>query len=196
MHSDLRSGSAASEEDVGFMSEALALAGRGLGLASPNPLVGAVVVADGRTVGEGWHEGPGTAHAEVMALAGAGDRANGATLYVTLEPCSHHGRTPPCAPAVVHAGIARVVVAMRDPNPLVDGRGFEVLRAAGIDVGEGVLGKEAARLIAGFARHTRTGPPHLEYSKGYQHGGQQELTLEPVLTPARAEHVAQRAEAT
>jgi diaminohydroxyphosphoribosylaminopyrimidine deaminase/5-amino-6-(5-phosphoribosylamino)uracil reductase len=141
------------------MRRALDLATNGLGLAPPNPMVGAVVVNGGRVVGEGWHEGPGTPHAEVNALRAAGERARGATLYVTLEPCSHHGRTPPCAPAVIEAGIATVVASVPDPNPAVDGRGFSILRAAGVPVVDGVLVEEGADLIAGFARHLRTGLP-------------------------------------
>jgi diaminohydroxyphosphoribosylaminopyrimidine deaminase / 5-amino-6-(5-phosphoribosylamino)uracil reductase len=146
-------------EDARFMERALALAERGLGLAPPNPLVGAVVVAGGEIVGDGWHEGPGTAHAEVVALRQAGDRSRGATLYTTLEPCSHQGRTPPCAPAVAKAGIARVVAAGRDPNPVVDGTGFRILRDAGIAVDEGVLAGVADRLNEGFAKHVTTGLP-------------------------------------
>jgi diaminohydroxyphosphoribosylaminopyrimidine deaminase/5-amino-6-(5-phosphoribosylamino)uracil reductase len=146
-------------EEVDFMRKAIALAANGLGLASPNPMVGAVVVAGGRVVGEGWHEGPGTAHAETVALSQAGALARAATLYVTLEPCSHQGRTAPCAPAIVAAGVASVVAACRDPNPVVDGRGFETLRAAGIRVNEGVLGAEASELIAGFAKHVVSGLP-------------------------------------
>jgi diaminohydroxyphosphoribosylaminopyrimidine deaminase/5-amino-6-(5-phosphoribosylamino)uracil reductase len=113
---------------------ALALAERGRGKTGDHPLVGAVVVRDGEVVGEGWYEYDGVRHAEVIALEQAGEAARGATLYVTLEPCSHHGRTPPCADAVVAAGIARAVVGARDPNPAVDGRGIERLREAGIDV--------------------------------------------------------------
>jgi diaminohydroxyphosphoribosylaminopyrimidine deaminase/5-amino-6-(5-phosphoribosylamino)uracil reductase len=146
-------------QDVRFMREALAVARRGLGLASPNPMVGAVVVAGDRVVGEGWHEGPGTPHAEVMALARAAETARNATLYVTLEPCSHQGRTPPCAPAIVDAGITRIVASMRDPNPVVDGRGFAILRQAGLEVEEGLLRDEAEGLMAGFAKHVRTGLP-------------------------------------
>ena len=146
--------------DEAHMRRALVLAANGLGLASPNPLVGAVVVdAAGRVVGEGWHEGPGTPHAEVMALTVAGDRARDGTLYVTLEPCSHHGRTPPCAPAVADAGVARVVASIRDPNPVVDGRGFALLREAGVEVSEGVLAREAKAQNAGFFRHVATGRP-------------------------------------
>src|SRR5262249_28526178 len=119
---------------VRYFQRALELAGRGRGKTRDNPLVGAVVVRDHDVVGEGWYEYEGVRHAEVIAFEQAGDAARGATLYVTLEPCSHHGRTPPCADAVVEAGIARVVVGARDPNPLVDGRGLERLRAAGIEV--------------------------------------------------------------
>jgi diaminohydroxyphosphoribosylaminopyrimidine deaminase/5-amino-6-(5-phosphoribosylamino)uracil reductase len=146
-------------EDARFMERALDLATNGLGLAPPNPLVGAVVVAGGEIVGEGWHEGPGTPHAEVIALRQAGPRAHGGILYTTLEPCSHQGRTPPCAPAVAKAGIARVVAAVRDPNPVVDGAGFRILVEAGVAVDDGVLVGAAARLIEGFARHVTTGLP-------------------------------------
>ncbi len=113
---------------------ALDLAERGGGKTGDHPLVGAVVVRDGEVLGEGWYEYEGVRHAEVIALEQAGDAARGATLYVTLEPCSHHGRTPPCTDAVVDAGVARVVVGARDPNPVVDGRGLERLRAAGVEV--------------------------------------------------------------
>lgn len=119
---------------MSHFERALELAGWGRGKTGDHPLVGAVVVRDGEVVGEGWYEYEGVRHAEVIALDRAGDAARGATLYVTLEPCSHHGRTPPCADAVVDAGIARVVVGARDPNPVVDGRGLERLRAAGIEV--------------------------------------------------------------
>jgi diaminohydroxyphosphoribosylaminopyrimidine deaminase/5-amino-6-(5-phosphoribosylamino)uracil reductase len=119
---------------VSHYRQALELAERGRGKTGDHPLVGAVVVRDGEVVGEGWYEYDGVRHAEVIALERAGDTARGATLYVTLEPCSHHGRTPPCADAVVAAGVARVVVGARDPNPVVDGRGIERLRAAGIEV--------------------------------------------------------------
>lgn len=143
------------------MRSALGLAERGRGLASPNPMVGAVLVAGGEVVGEGWHEGPGTPHAEVLALRQAGVRARGATLYVTLEPCAHHGRTPPCAPAVADAGVARVVAAMGDPNPLVDGAGFRILRQRGVDVAVGEGSREAAHLNRAFLRHVRTGRPYV-----------------------------------
>jgi diaminohydroxyphosphoribosylaminopyrimidine deaminase / 5-amino-6-(5-phosphoribosylamino)uracil reductase len=119
---------------VSHFEHALELAERGRGKTGDHPLVGAVVVRDGEVVGEGWYEYDGVRHAETIALQQAGDAARGATLYVTLEPCSHQGRTPPCADAVVAGGVARVVVGARDPNPLVDGRGLERLRAAGIEV--------------------------------------------------------------
>jgi diaminohydroxyphosphoribosylaminopyrimidine deaminase/5-amino-6-(5-phosphoribosylamino)uracil reductase len=119
---------------VSHFEWALELAERGRGKAGDHPLVGAVVVSDGEVVGEGWYEYGGVRHAEVIALEEAGAAARGATLYVTLEPCSHHGRTPPCADAVVAAGVARAVVGARDPNPVVDGRGLERLRAAGVEV--------------------------------------------------------------
>lgn len=156
-----RTASSKSEQtiDARFMELALSLAENGLGLAPPNPLVGAVIVAGGEIVGEGWHEGPGTPHAEVVALGQAGERAHGATLYTTLEPCSHQGRTPPCAPAVARAGVSRAVVATRDPNPVVDGNGVRMLRDAGVVVDEGVLADRAARLIEGFAKHVITGLP-------------------------------------
>jgi diaminohydroxyphosphoribosylaminopyrimidine deaminase/5-amino-6-(5-phosphoribosylamino)uracil reductase len=149
----------ANGDDARFMERAFELAEKGLGLAAPNPMVGAVVVSGGRIVGEGWHEGPGTAHAEIVALTQAGDQAEGATLYTTLEPCSHQGRTPPCAPAVARAGVARVVVVVRDPNPVVDGRGIGILRDAGVEVSEDVSEERGRRLIEGFAKHVRTGLP-------------------------------------
>lgn len=117
-----------------FLERALALAERGRGTTAPNPVVGAVVVRDGEVVGEGWHERPGGPHAEVVALEAAGKRARGATLYVTLEPCAHRGRTPPCAEAVVAAGVAQVVAAVGDPDPRTNGEGFERLRKAGVAV--------------------------------------------------------------
>ena len=132
--------------DENFMREALRIARHAEGRTSPNPLVGAVVVRDGKIIAEGWHRRAGTPHAEIHALNMAGSLAAGATLYVTLEPCSHFGRTPPCARAIVEAGIKKVVAAMSDPNPLVAGRGFEILRAAGVEVTVGVLEAEARAL--------------------------------------------------
>src|SRR4051794_8496431 len=116
--------------DDDYMRQALELAERGRGFVEPNPLVGAVLVRDGRVVGEGWHQRYGEAHAEVNALAAVGEAARGATLYVTLEPCCHHGKTPPCTDALQAAGVARVVAALGDPFPQVAGRGAEILRAA------------------------------------------------------------------
>ena len=145
--------------DEAYMERAIELARRGTGLVSPNPMVGAVVVSDGAIVGEGSHEGPGLPHAEVVALDRAGERARGATLFTSLEPCDHYGRTPPCTQAIVRAGIARVVSAARDPNPVVDGQGVRSLRAHGVEVLEGIREAEAQRLNAGFAKHVRTGMP-------------------------------------
>jgi diaminohydroxyphosphoribosylaminopyrimidine deaminase/5-amino-6-(5-phosphoribosylamino)uracil reductase len=145
--------------DEGHMRRALDLAARGEGRVSPNPLVGAVVISGGEVLGRGWHDGPGTPHAEVMALDDAGEGTRGATLFTTLEPCSHYGRTPPCAPRIVEAGIARVVTALGDPNPLVNGQGFAALRAAGIAVEVGLMRDEAARQNEAFLKHVRTGLP-------------------------------------
>ena len=126
---------------------------------APNPWVGCLLVRDGEVVGEGASEPPGRAHAEVGALTGAGDRARGATAFVTLEPCSHHGRTPPCADALIDAGITRVVAALEDPDPLVAGAGFARLRSSGIDVVVGVGADRAARDLAPYLHHRRTGRP-------------------------------------
>lgn len=151
----------ATSADEEFMSRALALAERARGLTSPNPMVGAVVVLGDRVVGEGFHAAAGSAHAEIQALAAAGDRARGATLYVTLEPCTHWGRTPPCAPAVVATGVRRVVAALQDPNPMIAGRGLEVLRRAGIEVAVGVLQARAAEQNRIFLTVMRQGRPHV-----------------------------------
>ena len=148
-----------SAADHEFMARALRLAERGLFTTTPNPHVGCVLVKDGLVVGEGWHERAGEAHAEILALRMAGDLARGATAYVTLEPCSHFGRTPPCADALIDAGVARVVAAMQDPNPQVAGRGLSRLVAAGISVASGLLETEARELNIGFvARMTRGRP--------------------------------------
>lgn len=141
------------------MARALRLAERGLNTTTPNPRVGCILVKDGRVVGEGWHERAGEPHAEAHALRTAGEQARGATAYVTLEPCSHHGRTPPCAHALVDAGVARVVAALRDPNPQVAGGGIALLTLAGIQVEVGLLQAEATELNIGFiARMTRGRP--------------------------------------
>src|SRR5882672_4670449 len=131
--------------DESWMRRALDLAERGRGHVEPNPLVGAVIVRDGRIVGEGWHEKFGQAHAEVNALAAAGDAARGATLYVTLEPCCHFGKTPPCTDAVLRSGVKRVVAAMADPFPKVAGGGVKLLRDARLDVDVGLCETEARR---------------------------------------------------
>lgn len=149
----------ATADDYRWMARALELAGRGLYTTTPNPRVGCVIVRDGQMVGEGWHVRAGQAHAEVHALAMAGEQARGATAYVTLEPCSHQGRTPPCAEALVRSGIVRVIAAMEDPNPLVAGKGLEHLRASGIEVLSGVQEAEANELNIGFvSRMTRCRP--------------------------------------
>lgn len=151
------------ERDESFIARALELARAGIGLASPNPHVGAVVLdANGNVVGEGTHTYAGVKHAEVIALEQAGERASGGTLYLNLEPCSHQGRTGPCADTVIAAGVKRVVAAMQDPNPAVSGRGFAKLRAAGIEVAIGVCEREARRLNEAFTKWIRTGLPFVK----------------------------------
>lgn len=145
--------------DADYMERALVLAGRGRGRTSPNPVVGALVVSDGVVVGAGYHERAGEAHAEVRALDAAGSLAQGATLYSTLEPCCHTGRTGPCTERIIAAGIRRVVAAVRDPNPRVAGGGFTALRARGIEVVDGVLEEEAARANQPFFTWVRNGRP-------------------------------------
>jgi diaminohydroxyphosphoribosylaminopyrimidine deaminase / 5-amino-6-(5-phosphoribosylamino)uracil reductase len=147
-------------QDEAFLRRALDLARRGIGLTSPNPNVGALLVdASGAIVGEGTHTYDGVKHAEVLAIEQAGEKARGATLYINLEPCSHQGRTPPCADAVIAAGIRRVVACIEDPNPLVRGQGFAKLRAAGITVASGFLADEARALNAPFAKYIRHQTP-------------------------------------
>ncbi len=148
-----------SAADVGFMARALRLAERGLYTTDPNPRVGCVLVKQGRVIGEGFHARAGEPHAEVHALRQAGEQARGATVYVTLEPCSHHGRTPPCAHALIDAGVARVMVAMQDPNPLVAGSGLALLESAGIHTHVGLLRTEAEALNPGFCLRMRQGRP-------------------------------------
>lgn len=148
-----------SPADHEYMARALRLAKRGLYTTTPNPRVGCVLVKDGAVVGEGWHERAGEAHAEVHALNAAGSSARGATAYVTLEPCSHHGRTPPCAEALIDAGVARVVAAMQDPNPQVAGRGMALLAAAGVDAECGLMESEASELNVGFVSRMARGRP-------------------------------------
>ena len=141
------------------MAQALQLAKRGLYTAAPNPRVGCVLVRDGAVVGEGWHERAGGPHAEVNALNAAGDRARGATAYISLEPCHHHGRTPPCDEALIAAGITRVVAAMDDPDPRTAGLGIARIRQAGIEVSTGVLESEARELNIGFVSRVTRGRP-------------------------------------
>ncbi|MGL5269562.1 MAG: bifunctional diaminohydroxyphosphoribosylaminopyrimidine deaminase/5-amino-6-(5-phosphoribosylamino)uracil reductase RibD [Selenomonadaceae bacterium] len=141
------------------MQQALQIAAYAAGRTSPNPLVGAVIVKDGRVVGQGWHRKAGTEHAEIHALRQAGELAAGATIYVTLEPCSHYGRTGPCSKALIDAGIQRVVIAMLDPNPLVAGKGVAMLKAAGIEVETGLLQAQAERLNEVFLKWIMTKMP-------------------------------------
>lgn len=148
-----------SAADQEYMIRALRLAAQGLETTTPNPRVGCVLVKDGVVVGEGWHERAGEPHAEVHALRNAGDAARGATAYVTLEPCAHYGRTPPCADALIDAGVARVVAAMRDPNPLVAGEGLARLELAGIKVESGLLEEDAQQLNVGFISRMTRGRP-------------------------------------
>lgn len=148
-----------SAQDSEWMAQSLHLAERGLYTTSPNPRVGCVLVKAGKLIAEGWHERAGEPHAEVHALRAAGDNARGATAYVTLEPCSHHGRTPPCADALIAAGVARVVVAMQDPNPQVSGQGIARLRSAGIEVECGLMEASARALNPGFISRMTRGLP-------------------------------------
>ena len=146
-------------DDKTYMALALEEAAKGRGTVSPNPMVGAIVVADGRIIGRGHHRRAGEPHAEVFALAEAGERASGADVYVTLEPCSYHGRTPACTDALIEAKVRRVVCAMRDPNPRVSGAGIQALREAGIEVSEGIRREEAERLNEVYTCYITTGLP-------------------------------------
>ena len=149
------------QQQVKMMRMALALARRGVGKTAPNPAVGCVIVRDGAVVGRGWHKKAGTPHAEVHALNDAGDLAAGADAYVTLEPCSHYGKTPPCAKALIEARVARVFVGMVDPNPLVAGNGIEMLRGAGIEVEVGILEGECRELNRPFIKWIQTRRPYV-----------------------------------
>ena len=149
------------EDDIRYMAQALRLARFGLNTTSPNPRVGCVLVRDGQVISEGWHQRAGEAHAEADALKRAGESARGATAYVTLEPCSHHGRTPPCADALIAAGVARVVCASEDPNPQVAGKGIARLQDAGVEVRSGILASEAIELNAGFFSRMQRGRPRV-----------------------------------
>ena len=148
-----------SAEDHAFMARALQLAERGRNTSTPNPSVGCVLVKGGRIIGEGWHERAGEPHAEVKAMAAAGGSVEGATAYVTLEPCAHHGRTPPCSEALVNARVGRVVAAIEDPNPLVAGKGLARLREAGIAAEAGCMAAQAEEAHRGFLHRMRTGRP-------------------------------------
>ncbi|MCV2869159.1 bifunctional diaminohydroxyphosphoribosylaminopyrimidine deaminase/5-amino-6-(5-phosphoribosylamino)uracil reductase RibD [Defluviimonas sp. WL0002] len=147
------------QDDRRFMALSIALGARGLGRVWPNPAVGCVIVKDGRVVGRGWTQDGGRPHAETVALAQAGAQARGATAYVSLEPCAHHGRTPPCAVSLVNAGVARVVSAITDPDPRVAGRGHEILRGAGVSVTTGVMAEAAAAAQSGFLTRIQHGRP-------------------------------------
>ncbi|MFZ3019017.1 MAG: bifunctional diaminohydroxyphosphoribosylaminopyrimidine deaminase/5-amino-6-(5-phosphoribosylamino)uracil reductase RibD [Gallionella sp.] len=180
--------------DSHWMAQALRLAERGLYTTSPNPRVGCVLVKSGVVVGEGWHERAGEPHAEVHALREANGAARGATAYVTLEPCSHHGRTPPCADALINAGVARVVVAMQDPNPLVAGRGIARLRAAGIEVECGLMETAARELNIGFCSRMTRGRPWVRSKVGMSLDGRTALAngVSQWITGAAARHDVQR----
>src|ERR1700756_1512892 len=154
------------------MEHALALARKGVGLASPNPHVGCVIVREGQIVGEGFHQYEWRDHAEIVALKSAGGRGRGGTLYVTLEPCNHTGRTGPCTEAIIASGVRRVVAAMEDPNPVNSGRGFERLRAAGIEVVTGVCEEEARRLNEAFACWIQTKKPFVTLKSALTLDGQ------------------------
>ncbi|HEX6496931.1 MAG TPA: bifunctional diaminohydroxyphosphoribosylaminopyrimidine deaminase/5-amino-6-(5-phosphoribosylamino)uracil reductase RibD [Acidobacteriaceae bacterium] len=174
------SGQPASQDDMQWMEAALALAREGVCLASPNPTVGCVIVRENRIVGRGFHQYAERDHAEVVALKQAGEAAHGATAYVTLEPCSHHGRTGPCARALIQAGIARVVAATADPNPLVQGKGFAMLREAGVDVSAGLLAAEARELNDAFAHYVRHRAPLVSLKIA--------ATLDGSIAPPRSMH--------
>ena len=154
------------ERDIDFMRQALAEAEKGVGRTAPNPAVGALIVKEGRVIGRGYHKKAGTPHAEINALASAVEDVAGATMYVTLEPCNHTGKTPPCSHAVAEAGIGRVVVGMADPNPLVDGTGMDYLREKGVEVVSGVLEKECVKLNLPFIKHITTGQPYIIMKAG------------------------------
>lgn len=158
--------SAFSAAESAYMARAMRLAARGQYTAHPNPMVGCVLVCDGDIVGEGWHKIAGEAHAEINALNAAGDRAAGATAFVTLEPCSHDGKTPPCAPALIKAGIAEVVIAMSDPFPDVAGEGIAALESAGIGVRTGLMAEAAAKLNQGFLSRVQRGRPYVRVKVG------------------------------
>ena len=180
--------------DYQFMSRALQLAARGLYSTDPNPRVGCVLVRDGAVIGEGWHARAGGPHAEVLALRAAGERARGATAYVSLEPCCHHGRTPPCSDALIAAGVTRVVAAMDDPNPRVAGQGLAQLAASDIAVESGLLADEAAALNPGFISRMRRGRPWLRVKMAMSLDGRTALAngVSQWITGEAARHDVQR----
>ncbi|OHY94087.1 riboflavin biosynthesis protein RibD [Vibrio rotiferianus] len=169
------SSSVFTSQDFEMMSRALKLAKRGIYTTAPNPNVGCVIVRDGEIVGEGHHHRAGEPHAEVHAMRMAGDKAEGATAYVTLEPCSHFGRTPPCAEGLIKAKVARVICAMEDPNPKVAGRGFQMLRDAGVEVQVGLLESEAIDLNKGFIKFMQMGMPYVQLKMAASLDGQSAL---------------------
>nr|WP_240634897.1 bifunctional diaminohydroxyphosphoribosylaminopyrimidine deaminase/5-amino-6-(5-phosphoribosylamino)uracil reductase RibD [Brenneria salicis]NMN92382.1 diaminohydroxyphosphoribosylaminopyrimidine deaminase [Brenneria salicis ATCC 15712 = DSM 30166]RBP67722.1 diaminohydroxyphosphoribosylaminopyrimidine deaminase [Brenneria salicis ATCC 15712 = DSM 30166] len=180
--------------DEPYMARALELARLGRFTTSPNPNVGCVIVRDGEIVGEGYHLRAGEPHAEVHALRMAGERARGATAYVTLEPCSHHGRTPPCADALIAAGVARVVAAMQDPNPQVAGRGLHRLQQAGLEVNHGLMMSEAENINPGFLKRMRTGLPYVRLKMAASLDGRTAMASgeSQWITSAQARHDVQR----
>lgn len=147
------------QEDEHWMRRALRIAKKGRGRTSPNPMVGAILVKEGKIVGEGYHAKAGESHAEIIALNRAGGEAKGATLYINLEPCAHYGKTPPCAPQVIESGVVRVVVGMKDPNPLVRGKGLEILKKAGLEVQVGILEEDCGRLNEAYCKYILTKEP-------------------------------------
>ncbi|HWX37869.1 MAG TPA: bifunctional diaminohydroxyphosphoribosylaminopyrimidine deaminase/5-amino-6-(5-phosphoribosylamino)uracil reductase RibD [Candidatus Sulfotelmatobacter sp.] len=186
MTSSVISATTTSPADALFMDLALELAVRGVALASPNPMVGAVLVRDEKIIGEGFHTYEGVRHAEIVALDAAGEAARGATLYINLEPCCHTGRTGPCTQALIAAGVARVVAAMRDPNPRVAGKGFEQLRAAGIEVSAGLREVEARRVNEAFARRIVSRKPLVTLKSALTLDGQLVLPGQRAATRAGA----------
>jgi diaminohydroxyphosphoribosylaminopyrimidine deaminase/5-amino-6-(5-phosphoribosylamino)uracil reductase len=174
------------EHDIRFMQHALTLARKGIGLASPNPMVGCVIVREGQIVGEGFHQYDWRDHAEIVALKSSGEKSRGATMYVTLEPCNHTGRTGPCAEAIITAGVKRVVAAMEDPNPVNSGRGFARLREAGVEVSTGVCEDEARRLNEAFACWIRTKKPFVTLKSALTLDGQLALPGENLKFAAKA----------
>ncbi|MGR5321388.1 bifunctional diaminohydroxyphosphoribosylaminopyrimidine deaminase/5-amino-6-(5-phosphoribosylamino)uracil reductase RibD [Vibrio alfacsensis] len=163
-------------QDFNMMSRALKLAKRGIYTTAPNPNVGCVIVRNGEIIGEGYHHRAGEPHAEVHALRMAGRNAEGATAYVTLEPCSHYGRTPPCAEGLINANVAKVICAMQDPNPKVAGRGIQMLRDAGIEVQVGLLESDAIALNQGFIKFMKTGMPFIQLKMAASLDGQSALS--------------------